>query len=80
IRFKYYMYENSVCLNYKNGIISAENSFNTPRYPHDYEIEAKIFEIRFKEMKDFGEIKIYPEIYFYKVISESGIVEIIKRY
>jgi len=80
IRFKYYICENSTCPNRKKGSVRAENRYIALRHAFDYEVEAKICEVHFKNLKNGGEIKSYLESNFDIGISESTIGEVIKRY
>ena len=80
IRYKYYICGNRFCPSYKKGTVRAENPYVALHHPYDYEVEAKVCEVHFRQLKNLGEIKNYLELNYGIEISDRAIGEIIKRY
>ncbi len=80
IRYKSYKCSNKTCLNYKKKRITPPNNCGRLNHVHDYGVEAKACEFRFKELKTLEEIESDLFIYHDIKISANAVGKIIKRY
>jgi len=80
ISYKAYKCCNVTCSNHKRKRINPPNNRCASNHLFDYEVEAKICELRFKELKILEEIEIYFSFIYSIKISTKTIGKIIKRY
>ena len=80
ISYKTYKCCNITCSNHKKKRINPPNNRCAPNHRFDYEVEAKICELRFKELKILEEIEIYFSFIYSIKISTRTIGKIIRRY